>query len=161
MKRKVKSLIVFCDLRKASFMGMTGKEALDLCSSLVDYGCYIAEQFGIQAEGITAMIPEGSATSLSVKTKYFSDTMLQIISDELESVEAVGVLEGLGGASVIPEDLKKICDEKFKTILPFSSFFPTSKAGDDFRQEMLRQKEDLNKKKARKPQQLMRGGRRK
>ena len=157
--QRIKSMIVFCDIRHAFFSGMDDKASLGFCSELADYACNMAHERGGQALSVFSMMPDRSITPLSVHTKQFSDNLMSVISDELEFTEAVGVLEFLGPASKIPEDLREICGEKFRPVKPFSQFFGP-KAGDDFRQEYLRQKAK-NKNARMKQQTLMRGGRQK
>lgn len=157
--QRIKSMIVFCDMRHAAFTGMDDKASLQFCSDLADYACNMAHERGVQALSVFSMLPDGSMTPLSVHTKKFSDDLMSVISDELEFTEAVGVLEFLGAASIIPEDLKTVCGEKFRPVKPFSQFFGP-KAGDDFRQEYLRQRR-RNKNAKMRQQIMMRGGRQK
>jgi len=158
---KVRSLIVFLDLRK-----LTSRKDIADCRELAEYACYLANERGVRAQSIMAMLPDGSITESSVRTQDFSKNMLSAVSDELEFVEGVGVLEHLGEASRIPEDLKTVCGEHFRPVKPFSHFFD-AKASDDFRQEYLRHMAKKKKGKTmipgryRKPETLMRGGRQK
>lgn len=154
---KAKNLIVFCDMRALPVLGFSDKETIELYKRMADFCCHLAEERKTNAVSIFDMLPEKNLTPERIRTDFFSQNMVGIIQDELPHYEAVAVIENLGKASRIPEDVKKVCDESFKTIKPFSWFFDKN-TGDSLKSELTRQY-GIIENRGRLPAPLLRGGR--
>lgn len=154
--QKINSAIVFLDFRSVRFKGSDAKASLELCKDIADYACFVAKKSGIKVVSVFSALPKSMRKAELLGTKTLTDSLLLGIEEKLKDIEALAYIEILGP---VPEDVKKVCEKNFRTVLPYSSLFG-AKAGSDVAKNIASIRTLLQQKRLyREP--LSRGGRQK